>query len=67
MSERQKPDILALFGARNLPAIEAGITHMIAHPATSDWLRQALQSAIQRDPVDAMNDAELLLELVSYG
>ncbi len=64
MSERRKPDIHALFGAENLPAIDAGIASMVTHPGTSDWLRQALQDAVRRDPVDALKDAELLRELM---
>jgi hypothetical protein len=30
---------------------------MIAHDATSYWLRHALRTALERDPFDAMNDA----------
>jgi hypothetical protein len=30
---------------------------IIADPAASDWLKLALQSALTRDPVDALNDA----------
>jgi len=33
---------------------------VIADGTTSEWLRTALQSALQRDPVDALNDALLL-------
>jgi hypothetical protein len=29
-------------------------------PAASDWLKGALRSALERDPVDALNDALLL-------
>jgi hypothetical protein len=29
-------------------------------PSASDWLKGALRSAIERDPVDALNDALLL-------
>lgn len=35
-----------------------------ADPAASYWLKNAIQSAIARDPVDAINDAELLLEIL---
>lgn len=64
MSERPTPDMEALFGADNLPAIDAGIEKLMLHPATSDWLRQALRGAIRRDAVDALNDAEALTELL---
>ncbi len=33
---------------------------ILADPAASDWLKWALKSAIQRDPVDALNDALVL-------
>jgi len=31
-------------------------------PATSFWLKNALKTALQRDPVDALNDAQILVE-----
>lgn len=33
-------------------------------PATSDWLRHALRTALDRDPVEAANDADLLRTLL---
>jgi hypothetical protein len=33
-------------------------------PAASDWLKNALLHAINRDPVDAANDAELLCRIL---
>lgn len=36
-----------------------------ADPATSYWLKSALTSQLTRDPVDAVNDAELLLEILN--
>lgn len=33
---------------------------ILTSPGTSFWLKEALQAALQRDPVDAANDAELL-------
>jgi hypothetical protein len=32
--------------------------------ATSDWLKSALETSLQRDPVDALNDALLLATLL---
>jgi hypothetical protein len=32
--------------------------------STSYWLRDALQSSIRRDPADALNDAEALVDLL---
>lgn len=33
-------------------------------PATSFWLRNSLSTALARDPVDAIGDAELLLSIL---
>lgn len=40
----------------------ATVTHqdLLADQATSTWLKNALQELLQRDPVDAARDAELL-------
>ncbi|WP_156680477.1 hypothetical protein [Sphingomonas profundi] len=37
---------------------------ILAHPATSYWLRDAIVSAIERDPFDAERDALVLAELL---
>jgi hypothetical protein len=34
---------------------------VLADPAASDWLKRSLLSALKRDPVDAVSDAEALL------
>jgi hypothetical protein len=34
---------------------------VLADPAASDWLKRSLLSALKRDPVDAISDAEALL------
>lgn len=47
-------------GAAQSPTLE----DVIASPATSFWLLASLQTAVLRDPVDAVNDAELLLQLL---
>lgn len=36
------------------------IRRLQADPGLSDWFKQALSSSLERDPVDAANDAELL-------
>ena len=36
------------------------IRELLADPGLSDWFKQALSSSLDRDPVDAANDAELL-------
>lgn len=38
---------------------------ILASPSTSFWLKDALQAALQRDPVDAANDAELLAAVLA--
>jgi 3'-phosphoadenosine 5'-phosphosulfate (PAPS) 3'-phosphatase len=43
-----------------LPSTE----QVLADPAASSWIKQALQSALSRDPVDAANDAEVLAGLL---
>lgn len=43
---------------------QARIRRIIADETTSDWLKTALQGALQRDPVDSLNDALLLASLL---
>lgn len=43
---------------------EPTIEGVLADPAASFWLKNALRSALQRDPVDAANDAEVLAKLL---
>lgn len=43
-----------------LPSIEQVLTD----PAASFWLKSALHANLKRDPVDALNDAELLQSLL---
>lgn len=38
---------------------------LLASPCTSFWLRDALTSALSRDPVDALNDAEILVAVLN--
>ena len=44
--------------AESMPDIQA----ILEDPAASDWLKVALTEAIERDPVDALNDALLLAQ-----
>lgn len=44
----------------NLPTPE----HIQADPASSFWLRDAINAALKRDPVDALNDAEVLVAVL---
>jgi hypothetical protein len=43
-----------------LPSVEA----VIEDPASSCWLKTSAYTALQRDPVDALNDALLLAALL---
>lgn len=45
-------------------AVEARIHDVIADPASSFWLKQALAAQLLRDPVDAASDAALLRHLL---
>jgi hypothetical protein len=40
------------------------IEQALSDPAASVWLKDALRSALARDPVDAANDAEVLFRLL---
>ena len=43
---------------------EARIAAVLHHPATSWWLKAALGGALSRDPVDVLDDADVLCELL---
>ena len=40
------------------------IEEVLADPAASCWMKAALRSALDRDPVDAANDADCLSSLL---
>jgi hypothetical protein len=40
------------------------VDQVLSDPAASFWLKDALRSALARDPVDAANDAEVLFRLL---
>ena len=42
------------------------IRQILNGPGTSHWLKNALTTALDRDPVDAVNDAELLAMVLGY-
>lgn len=46
-------------GIQNVPSDDE-IRHMLKDPSLSTWLVNAMTSAMERDPVDAANDAGLL-------
>lgn len=41
------------------------IEKVMDSPAASYWLKSALEDALKRDPVDSLNDAEYLVDLLS--
>ena len=43
---------------------EFEIERVLVDPAASCWLKDALRSALDRDPVDAASDAEVLAQLL---
>lgn len=45
--------------------VDDEINEVVGSSSTTHWLRQALQSALTRDCVDAANDAEHLSDLLS--
>jgi len=47
-----------------LARANARISWVLAHSECSDWLKQALRTALDRDPIEAANDAELLRHLL---
>lgn len=47
-------------GQENVPTID----EILADPATSRWLKVALLGALDRDAVDALNDAEILAKVL---
>lgn len=50
--------------AASLQGAEDQIDWVLAHPAMSDWLKQSLRSARDREPVDVLNDLEMLQNLL---
>jgi len=42
------------------------IRQILSGPGTSHWLKNALTAALDRDPVDAVNDAELLAMVLGH-
>jgi hypothetical protein len=50
--------------SRDLDADLPTIEDILSDPAASLWLKAALRTALDRDPVDAANDAEMLLRLL---
>ncbi|VVP61634.1 hypothetical protein PS874_06314 [Pseudomonas fluorescens] len=45
-------------------SVEAEIKDLIGSPDASVWQKQALQTALSRDYIDAANDADVLRDLL---
>jgi hypothetical protein len=41
----------------NAPTAEGGVDAIMVDSSASTWLKTALRDALERDPVDALNDA----------
>jgi hypothetical protein len=54
----------AIDRAARLRQAQQRIAWIEAHPAFSGWLKEALRTARNRDPVDVMNDLEILTHLL---
>jgi len=39
------------------PIADRTAEHVLSDPAASHWLKTALRDSLERDPVDALNDA----------
>ena len=48
----------------SLKETDARIAWILAHPGMSVWLKEALRAALERDPVDILNDLEILIYLL---
>lgn len=59
-----KRNLDAIFGDHSLEAINHRIDLLLEDDSASQWLRSALALARHRDPVDALNDAETLAEIL---
>ncbi len=46
--------------ANNPATVDQQIDWILAHPDMSQWLKDALLSARQRNPIDVLNDLEML-------
>lgn len=44
-----------------IPSATRSIKEILEDPSTSHWLKDALASSINRDPVDMRNDIDVLL------
>ncbi len=43
-----------------LGVIDDRLSFVLEHPGMSDWLKQTLTSGLHRDPIEVVNDLEIL-------
>ena len=43
------------------------VSDVLNDPCVSDWTKMAIRTQLQRDPVDALNDAELLVIILKQN
>ena len=55
---------MRIMSSQNLNAAAPDLRIILNSPATSYWLRKTIESAMVRDPVDALRDAETLLAVL---
>lgn len=49
---------------QDLKEADERIDWVLSHPGMSDWLKQALRATRDRDPVDVLNELEMLCHLL---
>ena len=50
--------------AQEVRVVKDRLAWALGHPAVSDWVKRGLASARQRDPVEVLNDLELMTNVV---
>ena len=51
--------------AQKINVAEQRIAWTINHPDMSGWLKEALRTALEQDPVAVLNDLEILKDLIN--
>lgn len=57
-------DLEALTGLSGDDPMHATVADLLGDPATSHWLRVALAGALKRDPVQVLNEIDVLRAIV---
>lgn len=52
--------------ANTTPTAQGTLETILKDPSASFWLKASLQTALERDAIDAANDAERLAELLRH-